>query len=137
MNPQPQPKDNDSIQPWSRDDHIATLRADAPLIQHSVEELAGQILERHGVSDSVPDAVVAAYGWASCQYELGVLVMQRLQEVEDLARREDLTYPEAMFQVANSDKYRGADNRVSRLRKEVEKWEEALVALVPKDSLAD
>jgi len=79
--------------------------------------------------------VVAAYGWASCQYELGLLVTQRLQEVEDMAQRDQLTYAEAMFRIANSQKFRNADARVSRLRKEVELWADALVALAPNDGL--
>jgi len=134
-NPQPQPKDDAALTPWKRDDHVGTLRAHAPMLEHSVEELAGQALERHGVSRDLPDAVVAAYGWASCQYELGLLVTQRLQEVEDMAQRDQLTYAEAMFRIANSQKFRNADARVSRLRKEVELWADALVALAPNDGL--
>jgi hypothetical protein len=129
MNPQPLPKDNDALSPWQREDHIGTLRAAAPMLKHSVEELAGQALERHGVSPELPDAVVAAYGWASCQYELGILVTQRLQEVEDMAQRDGITPAEAMFRVANTTKFRHADSRVSKLRKEVELWAAALVAL--------
>lgn len=130
-NPQPQPKDNDSIQPWARDGHVGHLRAKAPMPEHSVEELAGQILERQGVDPKMPDAVVAAYGWASCQYELGLLVTQRLKEVEDLAQADELTYAEAMFRIANQEKFKRADGRVSRLRKEIELWEKALEALAP------
>ena len=135
MNPQPLAKDHDNLTPWKRDDHVGTLRANAPMLEHSVEELAGQALDRHGVSRDLPDAVVAAYGWAACQYELGLLVTQRLQEVEDMAQRDQLTYAEAMFRIANTTKFRHADSRVSKLRKEVELWAAALVAL--KDCATD
>ena len=130
---QPLPKDNDDLSPWARDDHVGQLRAKAPLLEHSVEELAGQILERTGVDASLPDAVVAAYGWAACQYELGLLVTQRLKEVERIAEAEDLTYGEAMFKVANSTRFKNTDGRVSRIRVEVEKWEAALEKLAPDD----
>lgn len=130
-NPQPQPKDYDA---WSKDERAAIrhrLGADPPALKQSVEELAGSILERHGVSADLPDAVVSAYGWASCQHELGLLVTQRLQEVHDMAAREGLSYAEAMFRVANTTKFKNMDARVSKLRKEVALWEEALVALKP------
>jgi hypothetical protein len=134
MSQQPLPKDNDDIQPvWSRDDKAAVrhrLGADPPLLEQSVEQLAGEILERHGISPEMPDAVVAAYGWAACQYELGLLVTQRLQEVQDYATLHDIAYAEAMFQIAETTRFKNVDARVSRLRAEIGKWEDALMGLL-------
>lgn len=130
-NPQPQPKDDAALQPPWTDDPRAAIRhrlgADPPLLTQSVEELAGNILERHGISADLPDAVVAAYGWAACQHELGLLVTQRLQEIQDLAVDESLSYAEAMFKVANSARFKGTDTRISKLRREIKDWEDALV----------